>query len=70
MTSVLVAVGVIGGAMLMLGDRFESAPRYVLTQPARTDAGIAACVAEESLRLIDPGRERCQPGEVTLVPQR
>jgi hypothetical protein len=70
MTSVLVAVGVISGAILMLGDRFESAPRYVLTQPARTDARIAACVAEENVRLIDPGRERCQPGELTLVPLR
>jgi hypothetical protein len=69
MTSVLVAVGLISGAILMLGDRFEAAPGYALTRPARVDAHIAACVAEESLRLIDSARERCRPGELTLVPR-
>jgi hypothetical protein len=70
MTCVLVAVGLISGAILLLGDRFEAGPGYALTRPARADSGIAACVAEESMRLIDSARERCQPGELTLVPER
>jgi hypothetical protein len=69
-TSVLVAVGLISGAILLLGDRFEAANGYALTQPARMDAHIAACVAEESMRLIDSARERCHAGELTLVPMR
>ena len=70
MTSVLVAVGLVSGAILLLGDRFEATPGYALTRPARVDARIAACVAEESMRLIDSARERCGPGELTLVPLR
>jgi hypothetical protein len=69
-TSVLVAVGLISGAILLLGDRFDAAPGYALTQPVRIDAHIAACVAEESMRLIDSGRERCQPGELALESER
>jgi hypothetical protein len=67
-TFVLVAVAAISGAMLLLGDRFEAAPGYALAQPVRARAHIAACVADESMRLIDPDRERCHPGELTLVP--
>jgi len=70
MTSVLVAVALVSGAILLLGDRFEAAPGYALTRPVRIDAHIAACVAEESMRLIDSARERCHPGELTLVPVR
>jgi len=70
MTSVLVAVGLISGAILLLGDRFDTPSGYALTQPARTDAHIAACVADESMRLIDSTRERCRAGELTLVPLR
>jgi hypothetical protein len=70
MTSVLVAVALLSGAILLLGDRFETSPRYALTRPVRTDVHIAACVAEESLRLIDSAEERCHPGELTLVPLR
>jgi hypothetical protein len=70
MTSVLVAVGLISGAVLLLGDRFDAPPGYALTQPARIDSHIAACIADESMRLIDPSRERCRPGELTLVPLR
>src|SRR5437867_1499424 len=69
-TSVLVAVGLTSGAILLLGDRFDAAPGYALTQPVRIDAHIAACVAEESMRLIDSGRERCQPGELALESER
>jgi hypothetical protein len=69
-TSVLVAVGLTSGAILLLGDRFDAVPGYALTQPTRIDAHIAACVAEESLRLIDSGRERCQPGELALESER
>lgn len=69
-TSVLVAVALISGAMLLLGDRFDAAPGYALTQPVRVEAHIAACVAEESMRLIDPEGERCHPGELTLGSDR
>jgi hypothetical protein len=69
-TSVLLAVGLISGAILLLGDRFDAAPGYALTQSARINAHIAACVSEESMRLIDSGRERCQPGELALEPER
>jgi hypothetical protein len=65
-TSVLVTVALISGAMLLLGDRFHAAPGYALTQPVRVEAPIAACVADESMRLINPDRERCRPGELTL----
>src|SRR5213593_3822818 len=70
-TSVLVAVALISGAMLLLGDRFDAAPGYALTQPIGVvEAHIAACVAEESMRLINPDRERCHPGELTLGSDR
>lgn len=65
-TSVLVAVALISGAMLLLGDRFEATPGYALTQPVRAEARIAACVADENMRLINPDRERCRQGELTL----
>ena len=65
-TSVLVAVALVSGAILLLGDRFDGAAGYALTQPAQVTANIAACVADESLRLINPERERCQQGEVAL----
>ena len=71
MTSVLVAVGLICGGVLLLGDRFDARPGdSLLTQAARVEVHIAACVAEENMRLIDPGREHCRPGELTLVPLR
>jgi len=69
MTSVLVAVGLISGAVLLLGEGFDRPGGYALTRATRLQDDIAACVAEESIRLIDPGRERCEPGEITLVPQ-
>src|SRR5687767_3253007 len=51
-TSVLIAVALIGGAILLLGDRFDAVPGYALTQPVvRVEARMAACVAEESMRL-------------------
>ena len=65
-TSVLMAVALISGAILLVGDRFGSAPSSVLTQPVRSDGRIAACVAEEDMRLITVGRERCRPDEVEL----
>jgi hypothetical protein len=68
MASVLVAVGLISGAVLLLGDRFDDSRSYALTRATRMQAQVAACVAEESVRLIDSGRERCGPGELTLVP--
>ena len=64
---VLVAVALLSGAIVLLGDHFDSASGYVLTKPVRTQARMAACVAEESMRLIDPDREQCHPGEHTLV---
>ena len=70
MTSVLVAVGLVSGAVLLLGDRFDATQSYALTRATRFHAHIAACVAEESMRLIDSGREQCGPGELTLVPLR
>jgi hypothetical protein len=73
-TSVLVAVGLLGGTILLLGDRFDTVPGYALsgytlTQPTPMEGQVAACVAEESMRLIDTGRERCQPGELSLASQ-
>lgn len=68
-TSVLVAVAVISGAILLLGDRFGAAPGDALAQPVRPGIHMAACVADESMRLIDPNRERCRPGERELGPQ-
>jgi hypothetical protein len=71
MTAVLVAVGAICAAVLLLGDRFGAARSYATTRVDRVHgAHIAACVAEESMRLIDIGRERCGPGELMLVPPR
>lgn len=66
-TSVLVAVALIGGAILLLGDRFDAVPGYALTQPASIEAEMAACVTDESMRLINPGLERCRPGELELA---
>ncbi|HEV3365304.1 MAG TPA: hypothetical protein VG795_14390 [Acidimicrobiia bacterium] len=68
-TAVLVAVALISGAILLLGDRFEAASdHHTLTRRNPIDAGIAACVAEESMRLIDADREHCLPGELVLTP--
>lgn len=69
-TSVLIAVALIGGAILLLGDRFDAVPGYALTQSVRVEARMAACVAEESMRLIDSDMERCRPGELELASQR
>ena len=66
-TSVLVAVALVGGAILLLGDSFDPARGDVLTQPVHVEARIAACVADESMRLIDPERERCHPDERELA---
>jgi hypothetical protein len=67
-TPVLVAAALISGAILLLGDRFEPVPGYALARLARIDEQhIAACVAEESMRLIDSDREQCEPSELTLV---
>jgi hypothetical protein len=65
-TSVLAAVALISGAILLVGDRFGSARSYVLTQPVRSEGRIAACVAEEDMRLITVGREQCRPDELEL----
>jgi len=66
-TSVLVAVALIGGAILLLGDRFGAAGGGDLAQPVHVDARIAACVADESMRLIDTDRERCHADERELA---
>jgi len=66
-TSVLVAVALVGGAILLLGDRFDAARGDAPAQPVRVEARIAACVADESMRLIDPDRERCHPDERELA---
>ena len=66
-TSVLVAVALISGAILLLGERFDAVPGYALTQPVRVEADMAACVAEESMRLVNPDLERCRAGEVELA---
>jgi hypothetical protein len=65
--AVLVAVTVMSGAVLLLGDRFEPARGDTLTQPVHGQGRIAACVADESMRLINPDRERCRPGEQELT---
>jgi hypothetical protein len=69
-TSVLIGVALIGGAILLLGDRFDAAGGSALSQPVHVEAHIVACVAEESMRLINPDRERCRPGERELASER
>ena len=69
-TSVLIGVALIGGAILLLGDRFDTAGGSALRQPVHVEAHIVACVADESMRLIDPDRERCRPGERELASER
>ena len=69
-SAVLVIVALVSGGVLLLGDRFAAAPTSALTQPIRTSARIAACVADENMRLINPDREGCHPGELLLVPSR
>jgi hypothetical protein len=69
-TSLLVAVALISGAMLPLGDRFEPASSYALSQPVRLGGAIAACVAEENMRLVALDRERCRPEELELASER
>jgi len=66
-TSVLVAVALVSGGILLLGDRFDVTPGYALTQPVRVSARIAGCVADENMRLINPDREQCHPGEIELT---
>jgi hypothetical protein len=65
--AVLVAVTVMSGAVLLLGDRFEPAGGSTVTQPVHGQGRIAACVADESMRLINPDRERCHSGEQELT---
>jgi hypothetical protein len=69
-TAVLVAVALLGGAILLLGDRFDAAPGYALTHPVRLEARMAACVAEESMRFINSDLERCRPDELELASQQ
>jgi hypothetical protein len=69
-TSVLVAVALVSGGILLLGDRFRVTPGFALTQRSPIAARIAACVAEENMRLVDPDQEQCQPGEVELTSPR
>src|SRR5437763_14002945 len=66
-TSVLAAVALISGAILLLGDRFDAARGDVVGRTVQSEARIAACVADESMRLINPDREQCRPGERKLV---
>ena len=69
-TWVLVAVALIGGAILLLGDRFEAAQGRTLSQPVTVEAHIAACVGDESMRLINPERDRCKANERELASDR
>ncbi|HZQ76309.1 MAG TPA: hypothetical protein VFE55_03195 [Acidimicrobiia bacterium] len=69
-SSVLVAVALIGGSILLLGDRFGAAGGGDLAQPVHVEARIAACVADESMRLIDTDRERCHADERELASER
>jgi hypothetical protein len=69
-TFVLLVVALISGGVLLLGDRFEVTPSYALTRPLPAPARIAACVADENMRLINPDQERCHPGELVLLPAR
>jgi hypothetical protein len=66
-TYVLVAVALVSGGVLLLGDSFGATPSYPQNRAARVSVRIAACVADENMRLIDPNRERCHLGEIELV---
>ena len=65
--SVLFVVAIVSGGILLLGDRFGVTPSYALDRSTRVSARIAACVADENMRLIDPAREWCRPGEIELI---
>ena len=69
-TSVLVAVALVSGGILLLGDRFHVTPGYALTERSPVPARIAACVAEENMRLVNPDQEQCRPGELQLTSPR
>lgn len=69
-TSVLVAVALVSGGILLLGDRFHVTPGYALTERSPGPARIAACVAEENMRLVNPDQEQCHPGEIELTSPR
>ena len=70
-TSVMVAVALVSGGILLLGDRFHESPGYALTPPVPVSpARIAACVAEENMRLVNPDQEQCHPGEIELTSGR
>lgn len=66
--AVLAVVALLSGAVLLLGDRFETSANDRLVQPVHVEARIAACVGDETMRLINPDRERCHPGERELTP--
>lgn len=66
-TAVLVAVAVISGATLLLGGNFQAGASRPLTQTVQPRAPVAACVAEENMRLITLDRERCHPNELELA---
>ncbi len=65
---VLVAVALVSGAILLLGDRFDPDSGYALTQ-----AGPGSTARDRRLRGRGehaPDRHRpgeCRPGELTLV---
>ena len=68
-TSVLLAVSLVSGGILLLGDRFDVTPSYALTPSARLSPRLAACVADENMRLINSDQETCRPDEVELAPR-
>ena len=47
-TAVLVAVTVVSGGMLLLGDRFGVTPGYALRPSSELSSRVATCVAEEN----------------------
>jgi hypothetical protein len=67
-TSVMAAVALISGGVLLLGDRFDpAAPGAAIRHASNSTVRIAACVADETMRLIDPERQQCELGEHELV---
>ena len=51
--SVLVAVALLSGAILLLGERFDAVPGYSLTQPVRVEAQMPALA--RSCEPLSPG---------------
>lgn len=66
---VMATVTLASGGILLLGDRISAAPNEAFTPAGALAPRVAACLADESVRLIDTGREQCGRDELELSPR-